>query len=264
MRRILFGLLTCFFAFAATAQTPTIGVVVMHGKGGAPSKHVAELASYLEREGCLVANLEMPWSGRRDYDVGVGAAEAEIDAALTELRGKGATRVFVAGHSQGGVFAFYYASRHALDGLIAIAPGGNVGNATYREKLGEAVAQARQLVAEGKGQEKAKLADYEGSKGTYPIIVAPATYLEWFDPEGAMNAKNSIARLRADVPVLYISPKGDYPALRATAADSFAQLPARKHPQTELYEPNASHIAAPTASREEILRWMKQVATVKP
>jgi pimeloyl-ACP methyl ester carboxylesterase len=208
MRRILFGLLACLFTFTAWAQTPTLGVVVMHGKGGAPRKLVGDLATYLEREGCLVANLEMPWSGRREYDVGVAAAEAQVDAALAELRGKGATRVFLVGHSQGGVFAFYYAGRHTLDGLIVIAPGGNVGNSLFREKLGETLEQARQLVAEGKGQEKARLADYEGSKGVYPIITAPAIYLEWFDPAGPMNSRLSIAHMRADTPVLYVSPKG--------------------------------------------------------
>ena len=56
------------FAQGAWAQAQAIGVVIMHGKGGTPTKWVEPLASGLEQKGYLVANLEMPWSGRRDYD----------------------------------------------------------------------------------------------------------------------------------------------------------------------------------------------------
>ena len=38
------------------------------------------------------------------------------------MRAKGATRLFVAGHSQGGLFAVHYAGQHKVDGVIAIAP----------------------------------------------------------------------------------------------------------------------------------------------
>jgi len=60
------------------ADAPKIGIVIMHGKGGSPSKHVADLASALEGKGYLVANLEMPWSGKRDYDATVSAAEEQV------------------------------------------------------------------------------------------------------------------------------------------------------------------------------------------
>lgn len=92
----------------AEANPMRIGVVLMHGKGGAPTRLVADLAASLESRGWLVANLEMPWSGRRDYDVEVGAAEREVETALQGLRDKGAQKLFVAGHSQGGVFALYF------------------------------------------------------------------------------------------------------------------------------------------------------------
>jgi len=62
----------------------------MHGKGGSLARHVSDLASSLEKNGYLVANLEMPWSGRRDYDVSVSAAEKGVQSALAALRDKGA------------------------------------------------------------------------------------------------------------------------------------------------------------------------------
>src|SRR5688572_24239061 len=75
----------------------------MHGKGGLPDGAVLELALSLAEKKHLVANLEMPWSSRRDYDVDVEAGVKEVQRALEALRAKGASKVFVAGHSQGGL-----------------------------------------------------------------------------------------------------------------------------------------------------------------
>lgn len=54
-----------------------MGIVIMRGKGGSPSRYVSDRAQALEGKGYLVANIEMPWSGRRDYDVDVSAAESK-------------------------------------------------------------------------------------------------------------------------------------------------------------------------------------------
>src|SRR5437868_5776646 len=88
---------------AAQLPPPEIGIVVMHGKGGAPTKLVAGLAKWLGNQGYRVANLEMPWSGQRNYDKTVPEAVAEVDAALASLRSQGARKVFVCGHSLGGL-----------------------------------------------------------------------------------------------------------------------------------------------------------------
>ncbi|MES2072770.1 MAG: alpha/beta fold hydrolase [Pseudomonadota bacterium] len=238
-----------------------IGVVLMHGKGGSPSKQVLPLATALERQGFLVANLEMPWSGRREYDVSVSTADAEVDAALRSLRDKGAGKLFIAGHSQGGLFALHCAGRHAIDGAIAIAPGGNVGNPVFREKLGRHVETARKLIAEGKGEAKLVLADYEGTKDTYPVTAVPSAYLSWFDPEGAMNQSAVLRGINPAVPVLLIVPTNDYPALLKIKQQVFEALP--KNPLSKLVEPNSSHLNAPSASAEEIVAWTTAVANAK-
>ena len=230
----------------------------MHGKGGSPAKYVAGLASGLEMKGYLVANLEMPWSGARSYDAPVAGAESEVDAALAALRAKGATHLFVAGHSQGGLFALYFGGRHPLEGIIAIAPGGNVASPTYREKLGDSLSHARELIAAGKADEKTPLQDFEGSKGMYTIWCTPANYLSWFDPDGAMNELKAIKSMDPKVPVLFIAPTADYPPLRAVKQMMFGALP--QHPLTRLYEPDTSHAGAPAASIEEIAHWTAQVA----
>ena len=253
----LFGM-TPPLMVAAEAVSPKIGIVIMHGKGGSPTKHVAELASSLEEKGYLVANLEMPWSGRRDYDVSVGAAEKEVDSALATLRSKGAQKLFVAGHSQGGLFALYFGGRHEVDGVIAIAPGGDVSNPTFREKLGASVELARKLNADGKGDDKERFYDYEGGKGVTAVITTPAIYLSWFDPSGAMNQTMAVKAMNPRVPVLYIGPTGDYPGLRNVKQSMFGALPS--NPLTKLYEPDSSHLNAPSASRDEIVRWTTEVA----
>jgi len=255
------ALLLAFFSFgvAAEASRAKPGIVIMHGKGGSPTRLVSELAAFLEQKGYAVANLEMPWSGRRDYDADVAAAEKEVEAALADLRGRGATKLFVAGHSQGGVFALYLGGRLAIDGVIAIAPGGNVANALFREKLGESVALARKLVSEGKSGERTQFLDFEGSRGTSPVFTTPAIYLSWFDPEGAMNQLASTRRIDPKVPVLFIVPTRDYPGLIRVKSAMFDALP--RHPLTRLYEPDADHRGAPYAAREEIARWTDGVAS---
>jgi pimeloyl-ACP methyl ester carboxylesterase len=241
------------------SETPKIGIVILHGKSGSPTKHVSDLASTLEAKGYLVANLEMPWSGNRDYDASVSAAEAQVEAALSSLRNKGAQKVFVSGHSQGGAFTLHFAGKHAVDGIICIAPGGNVGSKSFREKLGGSVERARQLVVEGKGDEKTKLEDFEGKKGTYPVVTTPAVYLTWFDPEGAMNSKRAAHAANPRVPILWIVAQRDYPGLRETNLPMFASLP--KNPHTRLYEPSSDHLGAPSASIDEIVRWTSKVAS---
>ncbi|MEN6585090.1 MAG: alpha/beta fold hydrolase [Sulfuricella sp.] len=257
---LIFSVAGVFFSPTASAETVTtkIGVVLMHGKGGSPSKHVAELAASLEQRGFLVANVEMPWSGRRDYDVDVAVAEREVESALNSLREKGGQKLFVAGHSQGGLFALYFGGRHPVDGVIAIAPGGNVGSPVFREKLGDAVALARKLIAEGKGDEKTRLFDYEGSRGITPVITTPAVYLSWFDPDGAMNEVEAVGNMNPAIPVLFIVPTGDYPGNLRAKQQMFDALP--KNQRSKLYEPSSSHLNAASASINEIIEWTTGVA----
>jgi pimeloyl-ACP methyl ester carboxylesterase len=245
----------------AQAGAAKIGVVVMHGKGGGPAGLVSGLAAGLESAGYLVRNLEMPWSGKRDYDVNVTAAEQEVEAALAALRDAGAQKLFVAGHSQGGVFALYFGGGHAVDGIVAIAPGGDTNSPFYRGRVADSLAEARKLVAEGKGAERTRLMDFEGAKGTYPVLTAPAVYVTWFDPDGAMNQTAAVRKMNPATPVLFIAPTNDYPALTRVKNAMFDALP--KNPRTKLYEPGATHQYAPTASIQEIIAWTAGVANAR-
>ena len=242
----------------AQSPSPAIGIVIMHGKGGAPGGYVSNLATSLEAKGYLVANLEMPWSGSRSYDVNADAAVKEVESALDTLRGKGARKLFVAGHSQGGLFALYFGGRQSVDGVIAIAPGGDMSNAVFRARLGTTLDAARRLVAEGKGDGKERFSDYENARGTYTIVTTPSAYVSWFDPDGAMNQTMAVERMNPRIPVLYIAPTEDYAGLRKVKDHFFSLLP--RNPLSKLYEPVASHVGAPSASRDEISRWTAEVA----
>jgi hypothetical protein len=52
----------------------------------------SDLASSLEARSYRVINLEMPWSGRREYDVSVDAVAKEVQSALDALRSRRAER----------------------------------------------------------------------------------------------------------------------------------------------------------------------------
>ncbi|RQO68156.1 alpha/beta hydrolase [Aquitalea sp. FJL05] len=262
LRRLRLLLLPLLGLIATTALAnplgPTVGVVLMHGKGGSPEKHVDKLAKALQQQGVLLANLDMPWSGRREYDADVASAVKQVQEALESLRNQGARKLVVAGHSQGGLFALYLAGRLPLDGVMAIAPGGNVAAGTPRERLADTVASARSLLAAGHGGEKTRLADFEGSKGLYPITTTPRIYLDWFDPDGAMNQSKAVQQLPASLPVLYISPEDDYPALQRVRQSMFDALPA--NPASQLLIPPGSHLQAPTAAIPGILTWLGRMA----
>lgn len=250
---------TCIAASAAAQETSAIGVVILHGKGGRPEGLTRPLAvSLIQQKGWHVANIEMPWSGRRQYDVDVQSAAEEVSAAIRALRQLGASRIFLAGHSQGAVFAVHYATKYPLDGLILIAPGGNVATRFYQKQIGASVARARQLVAEDKGKAPGEFDEFEGGKGHWTLRTTAETYLSWFDPDGAMNLMKSAAALPKDLPVLQVTPTGDYPALLRTKQELFDALPA--HPLKQLHEPVSDHRGAPRNAAAEIARWIGEVA----
>ena len=238
-----------------TAQE--VGVVVMHGKGGRPESLVDVLAKALEQEGFLVASIEMPWSGARNYDVDLNAGVGEVTRALDGLRQRGARQVFVAGHSQGGIFALLYGGLHRVDGIAAIAPGGQVDVPVYLKTLGRHVAEARRMVADGQGRVVADFADYEGSRGTSGVRTSAAIYLSWFDPDGVLTSR-VFGRVLAGVPVLYVSPTRDYPGLVKMRQPNFGALP--PNPLTRLHEPDSDHRNAPGAAAPGVIKWIREVA----
>jgi esterase/lipase len=98
--QVVLALLYVFAGHSVFAASADVGVVLMHGKWGAPRGMVL-LAGDLASRGYLVSNAEMPWSEKRLYDVDYPAALEEIEQQVSDLRAKGAKRVIVAGQSMG-------------------------------------------------------------------------------------------------------------------------------------------------------------------
>ena len=112
------AVLTVYFA----GKKDQIGLVLMHGKGGAPSGAISELVESLSDAGILVEAPLMPWGKGRIYDKTYDGAMGEIDDAVSRLKSRGAGRIFVGGHSQGANAALGFAARRErLSGVILLA-----------------------------------------------------------------------------------------------------------------------------------------------
>ena len=111
-RRGIFALFVCALAVIGAALSPHMssaadeqlqgfGIVYLHGKASWPGAMNGGILSALHDEGALVATPEMPWSFHRRYAATYAQALAEIDAAVGELKAKGARRIVIIGHSLG-------------------------------------------------------------------------------------------------------------------------------------------------------------------
>ncbi|MGJ3258387.1 MAG: alpha/beta hydrolase [Rhodospirillales bacterium] len=264
-RRRTFGALILGLAVVLAVLLPgrlalaaDIGVVVLHGKGGMPNGLVKPLAAYLEREGFAVANLEMPWSKHREYGASPEDGVAEIGAAFAAMKESGVTRIFVAGHSLGALFAAHYAAERPVTGLVLIAPGGNVASDFWQKKVALSLAEADGMIEAGKGDEVGDFADFEGSKGDFTIRTTPRHYKAWFSTQSPLNQVRAYDRLPSGLPVLNVVPVNDYKGLLRGKHARFRQLPPT--PMLEMYEPDTDHKSAPDVAAEKIAAWIRAVA----
>lgn len=255
LRHLSAAILACVLVSPALAQKPTdAGVVLLHGLGGS-ARSMEPLARALRAKGYAVSSPDMAWSAERLHDTPVAAAEQKVLAELQALRAMGARKVFLAGFSKGGLFAAYMATRTRLDGLAAIAPNGGSNNALHARGM----AQARALIADGRGEERVMLEQYWPSADrTYPVISVPSAYVSWFDPDGPMNAVRIYGDQPPGMPVLLVVPTRDFENLRKAKNVIFGALP--PHPLRQLYEPQSTHGGAVEASAAEVVRWIERVA----
>ena len=182
---------------ASAAQLEGFGIVYLHGKAGWPGAFNGGILSSLRDEGALVATPEMPWSFHRRYAATYDQAMTEIDAAVAGLKAKGARRIVVIGHSLGANAAIGYAARRAnladLAGVVALSPGHLPEVGTMRGFVADAVARAKKLIADGKGDVPQTFPDM--AQGI-PLIAhaTPTVYVSMFDPDGpAVIPKNAAA-----------------------------------------------------------------------
>jgi len=255
MRRISAVLLVLAVlpGLVASALAQTIGIVLMHGKTGSPSTVIVRLAIALQSAGYLVDTPEMCWSRRRIYDRPFLDCLTEIDSAIGGLKGRGAARIVVAGMSQGGDAALVYGARHAnLAGIIALAPAAAPERQVGVADIAPSVAQARALVAVGRGNETANFADRNVS-GTFSVRTTATIYLSYLDPQGPANMLDSVRKLHA--PLLWVAGSADPSQTGANA--EFNQAPA--NPLNRFVMVASAHLGTPDAARDAVLAWLPEL-----
>jgi pimeloyl-ACP methyl ester carboxylesterase len=235
------------------AWAQAIGIVLMYGKTGSPNTVINQLAIALQGAGYLVDTLEMCWSQRRIYDRPFLDCLTEIDSAIGRLKGRGASKIVVAGMSQGGDAALAYGTRHAqLAGIIALAPAATPERQVGLPDIAQSVAQARALVVAGRGDETASFVD-RNAVGAFSVRTTATIYLSYLDPQGPANMLDSVRKLHA--PLLWVAGSADPSQTGANA--EFNQAPA--NPLNRFVMVTSSHLGTPNAAREAVLAWLPEL-----
>ncbi|MGO8917099.1 MAG: alpha/beta hydrolase [Stellaceae bacterium] len=251
-RRIFLALPLIALALPARAAE-TIGIVLMHGKGGTPDKLVFNLGAALERAGYLVERPEMCWSQRRIYDKPYLDCLAEIDAAVATLKRRGATAIVVAGLSLGGNAALGYGARHdRLKGIIAVAPAHFPERAINRAEIRDSLARAEHLIADGKGDEREQFSDVNVGAPISVRATAQA-YASFFGTASAAIIPANAAKLTA--PLLWLAGSNDPTQLGPDYA--FAKAPS--NPLNRYVVLPSGHFNAADAAAEPVLAWLKEL-----
>jgi dienelactone hydrolase len=258
--RLLIVAAACLMALpvAALAQGLPLagfGVVLLHGKGGTPTSMIEGLSETLKKEGALVEAPELPWSHRRIYDATYDQAMAEIDLAVQKLKWAGAKRIVVAGHSLGGNAAIGYAARRQdLAAVIALAPGHLPEAWALRIRTKGAIAKAKQLVADGKGDVPMSFPDL--AQGIpFQVKATPNVYLSMFDPEGPAVIPRNAAAMGA-VPFLWVVGVGDPIFFHGR---DYGFDPGAKHPKSKYLVIPGLHLTTPFQARRMIVDWLRSL-----
>jgi pimeloyl-ACP methyl ester carboxylesterase len=198
----ILGLLTPHAALAQQQGLKAFGVVLMHGKGGQPGGPIGSLATALESEGVKVVMPVMAWSGSRgqpsSYNTPYSQALDAIDAAVANLRARGATKIVIAGQSLGANAAIAYAARNpsGLAGIAALVPG-HTPDRMRRPEMLAAVMRACALVAQGQGKATDLWPDLNQDR-IFTVNGTAAAYLSFVDQDGLAAMPKNAARLGDD------------------------------------------------------------------
>ena len=240
-----------------SARRARIGIVLLHGIG-ATGASMEPLAARWRQNGWSVSTPDLPYGGPAAFSRDVAAAEAIVTGELEKLRRGGAERLVLAGFSIGGFFAAHMAGRTQVDALVSIAPNGG----SDMKKVEDQLARARELIAQGRGQQPTLLYDAAvvGSERYELPAATPAAYVSWYDPNGVMNWRGVWQRLRAGTPVFLVVPTKDLANLRKVKKELWEGLP--PHRANRLYEPRADHLGASMASADAAAAWLRETLEV--
>src|SRR5499427_433839 len=255
---LLMARVLCLLLLIATplqaASLQGTGVVFLHGKGVWTGAFDGGIPAALEAEGAVAVSPEMPWSFSRMYGATYDEAMREIDAVVAELKGKGATRIVIIGHSLGANAAIGYAARrHGVAAVVALSPGHLPETAEMRAGTGAAIIDARAFLAAG---DKSRHIWPDRIQGIPTFATAsPAVYLSMFDPDGPAVIPKNAAALRG-VPLLWVVGNAD-PIFARGRDYAFARAP--HNAKSRYIEVSAGHLTAPGAARSQVVEWLNSL-----
>jgi pimeloyl-ACP methyl ester carboxylesterase len=255
MKKFLFAVaiaLGLSLPVALPAAADGTAIILMHGKDSTqrPRSPVGRLAEILEGD-LKVAIPEMPWVRGNEMNGTLKDAFATLDGLVARLRAGGATKIVVGGHSMGAAGALAYpAARPGIAGVLMMAPGHRPD--VYAPKNGDALEQARSLVANGKPDTLVNVFDINTGKRGYRDVRVDSA-LSFFDPDGPMVMQNSAPKLPSGVPVLLIIGQDDaqHPRMKELV---FEKLPS--NPKSAYVVVEGGHRATPMKGRNEIREWL--------
>ncbi len=230
-----------------------IGVLLMHGKGGT-QRYISSLASSLEGAGIIVETPLMPWGKGRIYDKSYEESMDEIDGYVRKLKVAGAKRIVIAGHSIGANAALGYAARRQdLSGVILLAYGHVPGIRKFGYRLASSVTKAKSMIESGRGESSSTFKD--ANQGGNPIVRGTANdVLSWFDSDGPATIKYNAPQVDPETPILCVYGRRE----RAPKCSSIRwDLPSSL--EFNVVEVNASHLGTPSASIEEVGKWLREL-----
>lgn len=259
--RLFFISLIAVFAVSGWAMAELIndankiGIVMMQGKGGT-TKWVKSLASSLSYAGVQVVTPDMPWHRDRIYDKSFADSMLEIQGHVNKLKSKGATKIFVAGHSLGAAAAAGYAANIGdIQGIILLAPGHFTNVKKFKRRFVDDLEKADTMIAAGKGDEKSEFGDInKGSR--YERDVTANIYKSWFSPTGPAEFVNNMKNLKKGISILYIAGSEDRIPKTKDREYAFDLAPANEKNQFTIID--SGHLDVPAGSSEVVIAWLRK------
>ena len=258
LKRLLIHLLffTLFIGDLSAAAADRIGIVLLHGKWGNPSRNISKLAASMKSRGFAVITPLMPWSREREYDIDYPGAMGILDNAVRELRKEGATVVVVAGHSMGANASIAYAAygHEKIDAVIAIAPGHTPDRPGYHLNIESSLNEAIEMIKTGRGSEKATFSDLNSGGRSAAVSMSAATYVSYNDPLGMASMPISTSKVTQQIPLFWIIAGPEDVLYGAGRAYVYDRWP--RHPFSRYLVLNSTHLSAPDDAEADILQWL--------
>lgn len=243
----------------AQVETKNAGIVLLHGKWGAPHGNIKILADALKANGYEVTTPFMPWSTKRGYDAPYPVAINELDDIVLKLRAKGLQRVYLMGTSFGanGSVAHAAYGKQAIDGVIAIAPGHTIELPNTSQLYKKSLAIAANMVKAGKGEELETFTDFNSGKRR-DIAMKASVFVSYFDPNGWASMPLSAKKVSQKIPLLVLLGGPHDLTAELGKAHFFSSWP--QHPQSAyaILE-GAEHFTAPEFAIAPVLKWLSEV-----